>query len=112
MSVTRLGKIASAYVGHGGYQDVQMGVWFSFSGESWGVSDGKGEWSQKIECSDHCKWTEADRDAAWAKTMRWLDKLLIEAKVDRVDKLKGIPVEVTFDDGRMIQSWRILTEVL
>jgi hypothetical protein len=43
--------------------------------------------------------------------MRYLSKLLNEAKVSSVDKLKGIPVEVTFD-GNMLKEWRILTEVL
>jgi len=43
--------------------------------------------------------------------MRFVSKLLKEAKVDNVDKLKGIPVEVTFD-GMMLKEWRVLTEVL
>jgi hypothetical protein len=43
--------------------------------------------------------------------MRLLSKLLKEAKVDSVEKLKGKPVEVTFD-GNRLQEWRILTEVL
>jgi hypothetical protein len=43
--------------------------------------------------------------------MRYVSKLLKEAKVDSVDKLKGKPVEVTFE-GNTLKSWRILTEVL
>jgi hypothetical protein len=43
--------------------------------------------------------------------MRFLSKLLKEAKVDSVDQLKGKPVEVTFD-GNLLSEWRILTEVL
>jgi hypothetical protein len=43
--------------------------------------------------------------------MRYLSKLLKEAKVSSVYKLKGIPVEVTFD-GNMLKEWRILKEVL
>jgi hypothetical protein len=43
--------------------------------------------------------------------MRFVSKLLKEAKVNSVDKLKGIPVEVTFD-GNILKDWRILTEVL
>lgn len=108
----KLGKIASAYVGLGGYQDCQLGVWFSFSGESLCVSSGLGEWSPKrIERTDSHKWTEADRDAAFARVMRYVDELLAQAKVERVEQLKGIPVEVTFD-GNVISSWRVLTEVL
>ena len=37
--------------------------------------------------------------------------LLSAAKVTDVTKLKGIPVEVTFD-GNMLKEWRVLTEVL
>jgi hypothetical protein len=43
--------------------------------------------------------------------MRYVSKLLKDAKVNSVDELKGKPVEVTFD-GNMLKEWRILTEVL
>ena len=43
--------------------------------------------------------------------MRYLSKLLNDAKVDSVDKLKGIPVEVTLEDNTL-KEWRVLTEVL
>jgi hypothetical protein len=43
--------------------------------------------------------------------MRYLSKLLKDSNVNSVDKLKGVPVEVTFD-GNMLKDWRILTEVL
>jgi hypothetical protein len=43
--------------------------------------------------------------------MRYVSKLLKDAKVSSVDELKGKPVEVTFD-GNMLKEWRILTEVL
>ena len=45
------------------------------------------------------------------KTLKNVSKYLKEAKVSSVDKLKGIPVEVTFENNT-IKSWRILTEVL
>jgi hypothetical protein len=41
-----------------------------------------------------------------------LSKLLKEAKVDSVGKLKDIPVEVTFFEGNILKEWRVLTEVL
>jgi hypothetical protein len=43
--------------------------------------------------------------------MRFLSKLLKDAKVRSVDKLKGIPVEAIFD-GNVLKEWRVLTEVL
>lgn len=107
-----LGKIISAKFGHGGYQGAQFGIQFDlrFGGSS-GVMDFWGFWSQSVECSSHCKWTEAERDKAYAATARRIDKLLIEAKVSDVTRLVGIPVEVTMD--RMtLKSWRVLTEVL
>jgi hypothetical protein len=64
-----------------------------------------------IKWDKNCKWTEADRDKQYAEIMRYLSKLLKEAKVDSVDKLKGVPIEATFD-GNMLKEWRILTEVI
>jgi hypothetical protein len=43
--------------------------------------------------------------------MRYVSKLLRDAKVDSVEKLKGKPIEATFD-GNTLKEWRILTEVL
>jgi hypothetical protein len=42
--------------------------------------------------------------------MRYISKLLSDAKVDDVMKLKGKPIEVTVE-GNCVESWRILTEV-
>lgn len=59
----------------------------------------------------HFKWTEDDRDEL-AQLMRYISKLLSEAKVDDITKLAGKPVEVTIDEFNSLKSWRILTEVL
>jgi hypothetical protein len=108
----RLGKIESVRFGLGGYQDSQLGLSVTLSASGWGVSDFKGNWDcERIKWSEHSKWTEEDRDKGYSETMRYLSKLLKDAKVDSVDKLKGVPVEVTFD-GNMLKEWRILTEVL
>lgn len=107
-----LGKISSVSFGHGGYQDVQIGLSVSLEMGGAGVSDFKGNWSPSfIKWSPTCKWTEADRDAGFAELVRYIDKLLKQAKVSDVSKLKGIPVEVTIE-GNTLKSWRILTEVL
>ena len=108
----KLGKIESVSFGLGGYQGTMLGLHVTLGDGSWGVSDTKGNWdSEQIECSDHCKWTESDRDEWFAEIMRYVSKLLKDAKVSSVDELKGKPVEVTFD-GNMLKEWRILTEVL
>jgi hypothetical protein len=104
----RLGKIESVKFGLGGYQDSQLGLSVTLGNGGWGVSDFNGNWdAERIKWSEHCKWNEEDRTIGYSETMRYLSKLLN----DSVDKLKGIPVEVTFE-GNILQEWRILTEVL
>ncbi len=108
----KLGKIESVRFGHGGYQDACIGLSVTLGNGSWGVGDFKGAWDpEKIKRSEHTKWTEKERSENLVDLMWFVSKLLKEAKVDSVDKLKNIPVEVTFD-GMMLKEWRILTEVL
>jgi hypothetical protein len=108
----KLGKIESVRFGLGGYQDSQLGLSVTLSASGWGVGDFKGNWdAERVKWTKHCNWTEEDRDKGYSETMRFLSKLLKESKVDSVDKLKGVPVEVTFD-GNMLKEWRVLTEVL
>jgi hypothetical protein len=99
----KLGKIESVRFGHGGYQDACIGL---------SVTLGNGSWDpEMIKCTEHTKWTEEDRTNNIGEAVRFVSKLLKEAKVDSVDKLKGVPVEVTFD-GNLLKEWRVLTEVL
>jgi hypothetical protein len=109
---TKLGRIKSIRFGLGGYQDSCLGLSVSLGADGWAVGDFKGTWdAESIKRSEYTKWTEEDRSKGYDETMRFLSKLLKEAKVDTVDKLKDIPVEVTFD-GNLLKEWRILTEVL
>lgn len=108
----RLGKIERVSFGHGGYEDSMLGLSVTLSGEAWGVSDFEGYWdAERVKHSKHTQWSEDDRSKVYDKTMRFLSKLLKEAKVDSVERLVGKPVEATFD-GNRLQEWRILTEVL
>lgn len=108
----KLGKIESVRFGLGGYQDVMLGLSVTLSGEGWGVGDFKGTWdAESIKVSSSTQWTEKERSKQYDDTMRYLSKLLKEAKVTSVDKLKGIPVECIFD-GNLLKEWRVLTEVL
>ena len=108
----RLGKIQSVRFGHGGYQDACIGLSVTLGDGSWGVSDFQGGWDpEMIKHSEHSKWTEKDRSKINDETVRFVSKLLKEAKVDSVDKLNNIPIEAKFD-GNMLKEWRILTEVL
>ena len=108
----KLGKIESVRFGHGGYQDACLGLSVTLSGGGWGVNDFKGTWdAEMIKVSEYTKWDEKDRAKGYDETMRFLSKLLKEAKVNSVDKLKGVPVECSFE-GTLLKEWRILTEVI
>lgn len=108
----RIGKIENVKFGLGGYQDAMIGLSVTLIGDSWGVNDFKGYWdSESVKCTENTKWTESERSNYYSETIKHLSKLLKDSKVDSVEKLKGKPIEVTFD-GNMLKSWRILTEVL
>jgi hypothetical protein len=108
----KLGKIQDVSFGLGGYQGAMIGIHVTLGNEGWSVGDSRANWdAEQIECSEYTQWTEEDRDGWYAEIMRYVSKLLEDAKVDSVDKLKGKPVEVTFK-GNTLKEWRILTEVL
>lgn len=106
-----LGKIERVVFGIGGYQDAMIGLHVTLGGIGWGCATSECAWSTSIECSKNAKWTEADRSNQYDKIVRFVDDLLTKAKVGSVDKLKGVPVEATFENGTL-KSWRILAEVL
>jgi hypothetical protein len=110
-----IGKIQKVYFGFGGYQDVQIGLFLVLGSdkESWGVHTGiEGGWSTKVDCSEHCKWTETDRDGQYATMVRKIQDVLKAAKVESVDQLLGKPIEAMFKDFNTLHDWRILEEVL
>jgi len=108
----KLGKIQDVSFGLGGYQGAMIGIHVTLGNEGWSVGDSRANWdAEQIECTEYTQWTEEDRDGWYAEIMRYVSKLLEDAKVDSVDKLKGKPVEVTFE-GNTLKEWRILTEVL
>lgn len=104
-----LGKIRNVVLGLGGYQDAQIGIWFTFGGDGWGVSNGRGVWQGNPSSS--AKWTMEDKLKSMGEIMLYIEGLLKEAKVSDVNDLIGIPVEITFEGGKL-DSWRILTEVI
>lgn len=112
METKELGKITCCKFGFGGYQESMMGLHLTFEGKGWGCGTSiLGFWNDTIKWTPNCKWTEESRSQQRVDMVKEIDKTLREAKVDSVDKLKGIPVEVIFEN-RMIKSWRILAEVL
>lgn len=104
----KLGKIESLSFGSGGYDDAMFGFSFTFCGDGWGVSDFWGTWSN---WSEGCKWTVEDQSKIFTESLLRVKQLLTDAKKSNFVDLKGVPVEVTLEDGRL-SSWRILTEVI
>ena len=102
-------KISKVYVGFGGYQEAQIGIWFQFSSPGSGVGDGSGAWA--TEWTKDCKWSKQDRLNTLGEIFMQISEWLSQAKVDSVYELNGIPVEVIFE-GNALKEWRILTEVL
>ena len=104
-----IGKITHVNFGFGGYQDVQFGISISISTESGCATTGKWMWTS--EPDKYSKWNVQDQDNAYAKTMRYIIKLMVDAKVSKIEDLKGMPIEATWD-GMMLKEVRILTEVI
>jgi len=111
-----LGKINSVRFGLGGYQDAMFGLSLSFTFKGGGVNTFEGgTWDcETMVCDSYCKWTEADRSKHNDELIRKVSKYLKQGKVDDVTKLKGLPVELVFDQEHFgtLKSWRILEEVL
>jgi len=67
---------------------------------------------EQVKVTQYARWTEADRDKELTELMRYISKLLADAKVDDVTKLAGKPIELVINEHNSLESWRILTEVL
>lgn len=108
----KLGKIKSIHLGYGGYQEAQFGLSVDLGGDGWGVFDFvSGGWGTDVEPGHTYKWTEDDRTNGFAHVLRYVNRLLRDAKVKHLDDLANMPVEIIMKDRRL-ESWRILKEVL
>ncbi len=105
----KLAKINSIRLGSGGYQDAMFGITFSFTGQGWGVDDFWGVWSR--EPDQYTPWTSQDRIQRIGEIMVRLMSVMKQAKVQSLEDLEGIPVEITLEHNT-IKDWRILEEVL
>ena len=111
MQGTFLGKIESATFGT---FEGRIGISFILAFSHAEIEDSsKTTWDpEQVKITQYTKWTEADRDAKLIKIMRYISKLLTDAKVDDVTKLAGKPIELVINEYNSLESWRILTEVL
>jgi len=111
-TIKQLGKIESVYFGIGGYNDAMLGIFFTFSFDGCGIGSSKCAWdANTIEWTERCKWTEQERSSQYDEIMRYVSKLLKDAKCSKISELKGKPVEISLK-GMNFDSFRILTEVL
>lgn len=106
MGDKKLGKISEAKFGVIHDMPFLFGLKLEFNGDDWSV----GCSNHVINMSKECKW-KGDRKGATEEIMDFTYKLLKEAKVQNVNDLFGIPVEVEFE-GNTFKDFRILTEVL
>ena len=104
-----IGKISSISFGFGGYQDVQFGVTISVETESGSATTGMWTWCGKPD--EYTKWTVEQQSDYYNKTMRYIIKLMQDAKVQNINDLKGKPIEATWE-GNWLKEIRILTEVI
>ena len=105
----KLGKISHSYFG---VIEGMMGLSVALQADGYCVDDFKGFWDwESTKRSEYTKWTENERDKRLLDTLKFLSKLLKQAKVKCAEDLKGKPVEVTFE-GNTLKDWRLLTEVL
>ena len=111
MQDTFLGKIESIKFG---LNDSPIGLFYTLTfNNCCGIQFSNAVWDpEQIKVTEGTKWTEDDLDMELAQLMRYVSRLLSEAKVDDITKLTGKPVEVTIDEFNSPKSWRILTEVL
>lgn len=109
MKEVKLAKIESAKFGCFQDRDFLFGMILGFSGKGWGVGCG-GRYT--INMSKDCRWkSDAEKKEWMEKTMQFAYDTIQTAKVDSVEELVGIPVEVTLEKNTF-ESFRILTEVL
>jgi len=107
MAKTKLGKIASVRFGRCDDSPFLFGIFFELSFGCCGAS-----FNESYNISPDCKWScEGEKQAAFMSMCEYVNGLLNDAKVNYVDELKGKPIEVTVEN-RMVQSFRILTEVI
>ena len=106
-----LGKIESIKFG---LDSSRIGLFYTLTfSQSSCTQSSNSVWDpEQIKVTQYTNWTESERDEHLAELMRYISKLLSEAKVDDITKLAGKPVEVTIDEHNSLESWRILTEVL
>jgi hypothetical protein len=108
-----LGKISDVYYGQVGDYPFLLGTVYSFTldGGGSGIGCGGKYTTNMSEVGEYTKFTVQDQKDGLHKVNRHLQGILKDAKVNRVDQLKGVPVMVTIVNSTF-KDFRVLTEVL
>tara|TARA_R100001530_G_scaffold13096_2_gene12141 strand:- start:675 stop:1019 length:345 start_codon:yes stop_codon:yes gene_type:complete len=110
-----LGKIERVKFGLCGYQNQMLGIRLTLRfKESLGSVQERCFWDyNKVENDNNCKWDEESRSEQAIEVMRYISDLLAKAKVEDINDLVGIPIEVECEGvGMEVKSFRVLEEVL
>jgi hypothetical protein len=105
-----LGKIESVSYGICRDRGYLMGITFVLTFPGAGCIS-----SKQVNMSKHterCNWSIEDQNEQIVELMHYISGLLKDAKVDNIAALKNIPIEANFKNYNMLESFRILTEVL
>lgn len=97
-----LGKISSINFIH---EDSRIGLSVSFEFKHGGTNFFKGVWDSTIVP------IEEDRSKSKIDLFNFIEKIMIDAKKNKLSDLKNCPVELRFEEN-YLKEWRILTEVL
>lgn len=110
MGYRKLGKISHVHFGFDVDYPFLFGLELTFTGKGWGVGSAG---AYMINMGKDCKWgSPADRDKAVTENIDRIREIMEKANVNNVADLEGIPVEVTFNDNDVFDTFRILEEVL
>lgn len=105
----KLGKIKSVQFG---VEEGRLGIHFSLEGKEWCVVTSNSTLDfETINHDESCDWNEEQRSKRHDEIMKFVSKLLNQARVSNVSELKGTPIEVTMNNG-LLMEWRVLTEVI
>lgn len=103
-----LGKIQNVYFGLDQDYPFLFGLELTFK-----FDDGCFVTSTKdvVNIGETCKWTKEERCKGVTKCIDQIIKVMKDANVNEITKLKGKPVELTIE-ANTLQDYRILTEVI
>lgn len=104
-----IGKITGVRFGKCGYDDAGFGISISVETQDGCATHELWVWSSPP--SKDAKWTVFDQDKKLVEISRYVMQLIKDAKVNSVEKLRGVPVEAIWE-GQVIIDVRILTEVI